>query len=447
MKSGLVVSILGGGSAYTPGLIEGFVRLRDKLPVERFILMDIDGRKLRIVGDLVARIAEDGLPGTKVETTESREEALKGADFVLCQIRVGGLDGRHLDESIPAEMGLVGQETVGAGGFAMALRTIPVMVQIARDLEHLCPNAWLVNYTNPTGMVAEALHRTSSGKHIAICDEPMILQESVAAVVGAPASSIFLDYFGLNHLGFARKVYCRGVDILPDLRQKLKTVPREYVESLFSGEVLKDPKTRQEITNTLRILDETGLLPSPYLQYYYFTDEIVRRQRESKKTRAQEVMEIERDLLREYEQVSRGVKALEARRGGKWHADMMLGVLAAIANDERRLYIVNVPNHGSLPELPYGKTVEVPAVVDAAGAHPLAMGNMPPQVRGLIQAVAAYEELAVEAALTGSREAAIEALSCHPLVSSRDLAKRLFDSYLAAHRAYLPQFAGDPAGR
>lgn len=447
MKSGLVVSILGGGSAYTPGLIEGFVTFRDRLPVDRFALMDIDERKLKIVGELVTKIVEAGLPGTRVKTTDSREEALRDADFVLCQIRVGGLHARHLDESIPAGLGLVGQETVGAGGFAMALRTIPVMVDIAKDIERLHPNAWLINYTNPTGMVAEALHKVTSVKHLAICDEPMILQESVAAMIGAPTDSVFLDYFGLNHLGYARRVLYRGTDILPGLRQKLRTLPRQDIEALFGSDVLRDPKTRQEITNTLRILDDTGLLPSPYLQYYYFTDEIVRRQRESGKTRAQEVMEIEQDLLKEYEQVSRGEKALEARRGGKWHADMMVGVVAAIANDERKIYIVNVPNRGSLPELPYEKTVEVPAVVDGAGAHPLAMGKMPPQVRGLIQAVAAYEELAVEAALTGSRETAVEALSCHPLVDSRDLARRLFDEYLTAHRAYLPQFSDHRTGQ
>jgi 6-phospho-beta-glucosidase len=250
-----------------------------------------------------------------------------------------------------------------------------------------------------------------------------------------------MDYFGLNHLGFARKAYYRGSDILPVVRQRMQEMPREQVDAIYGEELLKDPKVRAEIANTLRIFGETGLLPSPYLQYYYFTEEILQRQKEAGKTRAQEVMEIEKGLLREYDEVARGKKPLEARRGGKWHADMMVGTIAAIANDSREVYIVNVPNHGALPELPYEKIVEVPATVDASGAHPLAMGAMPPKVRGLIQAVAAYEELAVEAALNGSRRDAVDALACHPLVGSIDLARKLLDAYLDAHEKYLPQFA------
>jgi 6-phospho-beta-glucosidase len=442
MDNGLRVSILGGGSAYTPGLIEAFIRLKGRIPVDRFILMDIDGRKLHTVGNLVKKMAETALPAADITLTEDRSEAIRNADFVLCQIRVGGLAARHLDESIPISMGIIGQETVGAGGFAMALRTIPVMVEIAQEIQQVNPSAWLINYTNPTGMVAEAISRTSTAKHVAICDEPMILQQSLAAMVGAPPERIFMDYFGLNHLGFARKVYYRGSDILPVLRQRLQEIPREQVDAIYGEQILRDPKTRTEITNTLRIFEETGMLPSPYLQYYYFTQEIIRHQQESGRTRAQEVMEIEKGLLKEYEQVARGRKSLESRRGGQWHADMMVGMLAAIANDTREVYIVNVPNHGALPELPYEKIVEVPATVDASGAHPLAMGTMPLKVRGLIQSVAAYEELAVDAALSGSRRLAIDALACHPLVGSRDLARKLLEAYLDAHEQYLPQFRG-----
>lgn len=440
MGSGLRVSILGGGSAYTPGLIEGFLGMKETLAVEKFTLMDIDRTKLHTVGSLVTAMVNDELPATQVVLTEDRTEAIEGADFILCQIRVGGLAARHLDEFIPISMGLIGQETTGAGGFAMALRTIPVMVEIAKEIEQRNPSAWLVNYTNPTGLVAEAIRQTSGVRHVAICDEPAIMQEAVASMIGQEPQSIFMDYFGLNHLGFARRIYFRGSDILPAVRQKLREMPRSHVDAVFGEEILKDPKVRMEIRNTLRILDETGMLPSPYLQYYYFTQEILQRQKESGRTRAQEVSEIERGLLQEYREVAQGGRSLRARRGGKWHADMMVGVVDAIANDIRKVSIVNVPNRGSLPELPYDKIVEVPAIVDAAGARPLAMGAMPTEVRGLIQAVAAYEELAVRAALHGSRKGAIDALACHPLVSSRDMAERLLHAYLEANEQYLPQF-------
>lgn len=440
MDNGLSVAILGGGSAYTPGLIEGFLRQKSRIPLGRLTLMDVDGAKLQTVGSLVKVMLAESIPGTEVVLTEDRREALRGADFILCQIRVGGLAARHLDESIAAGMGLVGQETTGPGGFAMALRTIPVMVEIAREIEAITPSAWLINYTNPTGLVAEAIRRSSSVKHIAICDEPMILQETLASLVGTQPGRLFMEYFGLNHLGFARRVLFRGADVLPVLRQKLQMMPRVEVEAVFGEDALKDPKTRIEIANTIRIFSETGLLPSPYLQYYYFTKEMIDLRKERGMTRAQEVMETEKDLLLEYNRVSSGQKKLEKSRGGQWHADMMVGLLGAIANDTRDIYIVNVPNRGSLPELPHEKVVEVPAVIDSSGAHPLAMGNMPVPVRGLIQSVAAYEELTVEAALSGSRRDALDALACHPLVESRDTAWRLLDAYLDAHERYLPQF-------
>ncbi len=440
MDNGLSVSILGGGSAYTPGIVSGFIRQKAKIPLGKLTLMDIDLPKLQTVGALVKAMAEEDLPNCEVVLTEDRVEAIRGADFILCQIRVGGLAARHLDESIPMEMGLIGQETTGAGGFAMALRTIPVMVEIAKEIETINPSAWLINYTNPTGLVAQALDRTSQVKYMAICDEPMILQEGIASLVGTKPGRLFMDYFGLNHLGFARKVLYKGTDVLPVLRQKLQMTPTEQIFGLFGDEIMKDPKANLEITNTLRIFSDTGMLPSPYLQYYYFTKEMIEHRKKAGKTRAQEVMEIEKDLLLEYTQVAQGLKGIEKSRGGKWHSDMMVGLLGAIAGDTREIYIVNVPNRGSIPELAYDKVVEVPAVIDGSGAKPLAMGRMPVSIRGLVQSVAAYEDLTVEAALSGSRREALDALSCHPLVGSRDVARKLVDAYLDVHEKYLPQF-------
>ncbi len=271
MDNGLSVSILGGGSARTPGLVAGFIRQKRRIQLERLTLMDIDGAKLQTVGALVKAMVDESLPDVTVALTEDRREAIRNADFILCQIRVGGLTARHLDESIPAEMGLVGEETTGAGGFAMALRTIPVMVEIATEIEAIKPAAWLINYTNPTGLVAEAVMRTSSAKHVAICDEPVILREALASLVGTRPDRLFMEYFGLNHLGFARKVTYRGNDVLPVLRQKMQIMPHAQIESVLGEDIVKDPNAKTEFVNTLRIFSDTGLLPSPYLQYYYFT--------------------------------------------------------------------------------------------------------------------------------------------------------------------------------
>lgn len=437
MSQGLRVSILGGGSAYTPGLVEGFIRQSKQVPVSQMVLMDIDEGKLKTVGTVVRKMLEAHLPGCQLILTTEREQAIRNIDFIICQIRVGGLAGRHIDESIPVRYRVIGQETTGPGGFSMALRTIPVMVDIAAEIEQKNPRAWLINYTNPTGLVAEAVKKTSNIKHISICDEPMVLQESLAAFLRISPEKLFFDYFGLNHLAWARKVFLKGVDILPELRRTLEHTPVEKIEPLFGEDTLKDPKVRTELINTLRIFKETGMMPSPYLQYYWFTDEILKSQVKSRQTRAQQVMEMEKQVLAGYRQPSVNKEPQEIQRGGKWHADMMIGMLGAIANDARQIFIANVPNHGALPELPYEKIVEVPAVVDARGAHPLAMGKMPTQVRGLIQAVAAYEELTVEAALKGCYETALDALSCHPLVPSRETASQILAEYLEAHKESL----------
>lgn len=430
---GLNVSIIGGGSAYTPGLVEGFIRQKEDIPLSKLVLMDIDEQKLNIVGSFVQMMLNTHLPNCELILTTERERAIYDMDYIICQIRVGGLEGRHIDEYIPIQYGVIGQETTGPGGFSMALRTIPVMVEIGKEIEEKNSSAWLINYTNPTGLVAEAIGKTSKIKHIAICDEPMVLQESLASFLRVSPERLFFDYFGLNHLAWARHVFLQGVDVLPKVRQALEHTSVEEVESLFDEELLKDPKVRTELVNTLRIFKDTGMMPSPYLQYYWFTDEIIEHQMKTGITRAQEVIEMEKQILAGYNQSLQEDKRPQMQRGGKWHADMMVGVIGAIANDTRDLFIVNVPNHGSLPDLPYHKIVEVPALIDASGTHPLAMGKMPLQVKGLIQSVAAYEELTVKAALEESYATALDALTCHPLVPSRRIAKSILDDYIKAH--------------
>ncbi|MGE5561507.1 MAG: 6-phospho-beta-glucosidase [Chloroflexota bacterium] len=434
------ITVLGGGSAYTPGLVEGLLRLRDQLPLRRLTLMDIDRDKLDTVAALVRKMVAAADPEAEVAATADRGEALTGADFVLCQIRVGGLAARHLDEKLPLKYDVIGQETTGPGGFAMALRTIPVMVDIAREMERRCPDAWLINYTNPTGIVAEAVHRATNAKMISICDIPISIQHFVAIAMGVPRDAISLDYVGLNHLGWVRHVWHEGRDVMPLLRQMADSLDLAH---LPPGFVLEDDRMTKDLHYMLKLFKKIGVIPSPYLMYYYYSDELLSRLKADPLTRAEEVMAIERDLLPFYrEAAARPEVDLWKKRGGDWHADMMVGMVAAIANDAQSRFIVNLPNSGAIKGLPDDKVVELPAIVGRRGAQALVVGEVPPDMLGLMQVVGAYETLTVEAALEGSYEKALRALALHPLVPSIAVAEKLLDDYLAAHRAYLPQFSG-----
>lgn len=432
------ITVLGGGSAYTPGLIEGLLRLQDRLPLRTLTLMDIDANKLDTIGALVKRMVNASDPAVEVRTTTDRGEALAGADFVLCQIRVGGLAGRHIDESVPLKYGVIGQETTGPGGFAMALRTIPVLVDIAREMEKRCPDAWLINYTNPTGIVAQAVHHVSPVKMISICDVPIGIQHFVALALGLPRDALTLDYVGLNHLGWIRHVWLGGQDLLPTLRSLAGQFDPRHVPP---GIGLDEERFGRDVHYMIELFAKIGVIPSPYLMYYYYSDELVASAKAAPLTRAQEVMAIERDLLPFYAEVAAGERVdLWKKRGGDWHADMMMELVAAIANDEQRRFIVNLPNNGIIEGLPNDKVVEVPAVVGARGAETLGVGKLQPDMLGLMQVVGAYETLTVEAALEGSYDKALRALTLHPLVPSITIAEAILNDYLSAHAAYLPQF-------
>ncbi len=434
---GLNICVLGGGSAYTPGLIESMLRLRDRLPLDQLTLMDIDPAKLETVGRLTERLVAGSGAKTKVVYTTDRAEALQGADFVLCQIRVGGLPARALDEKVPLRHGVIGQETTGPGGFAMALRTIPVMLDVARDMERICPEAWLINYTNPTGIVAAALHWHTKVKVLSICDVPIGVQHLVAQVLGANRRDIFVDYAGLNHLGWFRHIYHRGGDVLPQLLMMAGTL-----KALPPGMQIEDDKTTQEFLGVLELFKRLKVVPSPYLQYYYQPDKMLKKQLEAESTRAEVVMALEMDLLAHYREVTDQAEPhLWKKRGGDWHADLMMEVVCAIANNLSETFVVNVPNRGAIAHLPDDAIVEIPAVVDARGAQALVVGEMPPEMLGLVQIVHAYERLTVQAAVEGSYEKALKALTIHPLVPSIDVAEALLNDLLDAHRQHLPQFA------
>ena len=425
--SGLKVGVIGGGSSYTPELIEGFIKRRGELPVSRIVLMDIDRERLGVVGGLARRMVKRTGVETEVLLTTERQAALEGADFVITQIRVGGLEGRARDEKIPLEFGIIGQETTGPGGFAMALRTIPVMLDLAREMETLSPNGWLINFTNPSGLITEALNRHSQVQAIGLCNGPITMRHRIASALGVDGERIWLDYFGLNHLSWIRRAFLDGRDITADLLAEIAETPGQT------------PLLDFDFDKTL--IAALSLIPSGYLRYFYYTDRVLKQMQEAEKTRAEVVMEIDRELMELYKSPDLGEKpkVLE-QRGGAWYSDVAVALISAMANDKNEVHIVNVLNRGALKGLPDEAVVEVPALVNHSGAHPLVIGEMPTTVRGLVQAVKTYEELTVEAAVAGSRQAALLALVAHPLVPTVDVAERLLDRILEANRAYLPQF-------
>jgi 6-phospho-beta-glucosidase len=417
---GLKVCVIGGGSTYTPELIEGFIKRRKELPTREIALMDIDPAKLEIVGSLAKRMVEKAGLSVKVVLTTDRKQAIEGSDFVLTQIRVGGIPARIRDERIPIEFGVIGQETTGPGGFAKALRTIPVMLDIARDIEKLAPNAWLINFTNPSGIITEALLKRSKINVIGLCNVPIGMTRSLTSKFGVEPEQIFLEYVGLNHLSWVTRVVVSGRD-----------VTKEAVKKAMAGRSKEDQAWMREY----------GMIPNGYLHYYYARDKAVEDQRKAEKTRGEIVSEVEADLLRKYRnsKLSRKPKEL-SKRGGAHYSTAAVSLASAIHSNKKELHIVNVRNQGTIPCLPYDCAIETNCVVDGNGAHPISIGEIPLEIRGLLQAVKAYEELAVKAGVTGSRRTALQALVAHPLVPSFTVAKGLLDRILEAHAEYLPQF-------
>ncbi len=413
----LNITVIGGGSTYTPELIEGFIIHRESLPVRRLTLMDIAPERLEIVGGLAKRMVEG--TGIEIVLTGDRETAIEGADFVLTQFRVGGMTARATDEHIPLKYGVIGQETTGPGGFAKALRTVPQVLEVARTMEKTAPNAFLINFTNPSGLVTEAIVNHSTIRTVGLCNVPINMLHAVAEQLGVDTSRVTLDYVGLNHLSFARTVYLDGRDVTAQVM--------EWREESF------DPSWLKAI----------GMVPNYYLRYFVHHNRAIDEVLRAEETRADYLMKVEADLLTMYRDPALRTKpALLNERGGARYSQAAVSLIRAIANNLKETHIVNVRNGGSLPDLPESAVIEVPAVVDAHGAVPLALGRMPPQIRGLIQAVKAYEELTIQAALTGDRDTARLALMAHPLVPSWDVACALFDDLLTTNRAYLPQFAG-----
>jgi len=421
---GVKVAVVGGGSTYTPELIEGFHTRRDRLPVDELVLQDIDDERLEVVGGLARRILEKhGWPGTLV-VTKDRARALDGASYVIVQLRVGGQAARLVDETLPLEFGCIGQETTGPGGFAKALRTVPVVLDIAEETERRAARgAWLVDFTNPVGIVMQALldhgHRA-----IGLCNSAMGFQRRFAQMLEASPDRVLLDHVGLNHLTWERQVKLDGKDVLPELIAK--HADRIGADIGIPGDLVRLLKA----------------VPSYYLRYFYLTDEVLREQVSgSKRSRAEEVMEIERGLLEMYRDPHLTEKpALLEKRGGAYYSEAAAQLIASLHADTRDEQVVDIRNDGALPDLPDDAVVEIPAAIGADGAKAERLAPLAPEMLGLVQQLKAYERLTVKAAVDGDREAALKALLANPLIAQYKIARPLLDALLEANRKHLPRF-------
>ncbi|MEP7032659.1 MAG: 6-phospho-beta-glucosidase [Actinomycetota bacterium] len=426
------VAVVGAGSTYTPELVEGFARRGDRLPMDELAMLDIAPGRLEIVGGLASRmLAKVGWEGT-LTLTADRDEALEGADFVVVQLRVGGNQARLVDETIPLEFGCIGQETTGPGGFAKGLRTVPVVLELAElTARRGAPGAWFVDFTNPTGMVTQAL-LDEGHRAVGLCNVAIGFQREFARLFGADPERIQLDHVGLNHLSWERAILVDGVDRLPELLEAVDAPDgspeyRSYLAEL-EGEV------PLELVRLLRAI------PSYYLRYYYFTQRMLEEQRGGH-IRAKEVMEIEAGLLEMYKDPSLDIKPkLLEERGGAFYSEAAAMLIASLYDGEGDVQVVNARNDGAIPNLPHDDVVEISARVDRDGAHPLPTAALAPEMLGLVQAAKAYERLAIEAAKTGSRRAALAALMANPLVREYDVAVPLLDALLEANRGLLPRF-------
>ncbi|WP_077318471.1 6-phospho-beta-glucosidase [Virgibacillus proomii] len=431
----LKLVVIGGGSSYTPEIIEGIILRHSSFPVEEIVLVDIEeGReKLEIVGNLAKRMIKKSNKNIYLSWTLDRRKALKGADFVSTQIRVGGLEARSKDERIPLSHGYIGQETNGAGGIFKALRTIPILIELANDVHELCPNAWIINFTNPAGIVTEALLKHSPHKKvIGVCNIPYNMRYSAAEVLNVKPEEVMIEFVGLNHYVFGRKVLVNGVDrtqeILKKVTEGLDYLPANIINLGWS-------KT---------FIEATSLIPNPYHQYYFQTADVLKKDMQSLQengTRAEVVQRLEKSLFELYKNPDLHEKPEELeRRGGAFYSNVACSLMDSIYNDKADVQTVNTLNNGAIPELPIDSVIEVNCVITKNGPKPIAVGFLPQSVKGHIYQMKAFEELVIRASMSGDYNEAYLAMVMNPLVADETDSKIILDKLLQAHQAYLPQF-------
>jgi 6-phospho-beta-glucosidase len=434
MKKGIKIVTIGGGSSYTPELVEGFIKRHKELPVRELWLVDIEEgkHKLEIVGNLAKRMVKRAGVDMEIHLTLDRREALKDADFVTTQLRVGLLDARIKDERIPLSHGVIGQETNGAGGLFKALRTVPVVLDIIKDIEELCPNAWLVNFTNPTGVISEAVFKyTNFRRYIGLCNVPIGVKNGMADILGVEKDRVEMDFAGLNHMVYALNVRLDGKDITKEAIEK-------FVTSSLTMQNIKDIPLNADFVRAL------GVIPCPYHKYYYKHKEMLEEELEGfkdGKTRGETVKALEDDLFELYKDENLAVKPPQLeKRGGAYYSDAACNLINSIYNDKGDVQVVNTLNNGAIRDFREDSAAEMSCVITKEGPKPLSVGYLPVAVSGLVAEIKAFEILAAKAAVEGDYNAALQALCINPLIPSDDLAKIILDEMIEAHKEYLPQF-------
>lgn len=435
---GIKIVTIGGGSSYTPELVEGFIKRYDKLPVRELWLVDIEeGRKKQeIVGSLAKRMVEKaGIP-MKVILSYDRREALKDADYVTTQMRVGLLDARIKDERIPLSHGMLGQETNGAAGMFKAFRTIPVILDIVKDMQELCPDAWMINFTNPAGMITEAVLRyTDFRKVIGLCNVPVNMVNGFARLLKVGPERVTMEISGLNHHIFATDVFVDGKSVLQDILEIYQHISPEEAISM------KNFSTLPFSEGFIRGLD---CIPCPYHNYYFFTkeqlEEEIKEYKEGR-VRGEVVKKVEDELFELYQDKNLDVKPEKLeQRGGAHYSDAACNLICSLYNDTGDIQYVDVRNQGAVSNLPADSAVEIACIITGGGPKPIAVGELKPQINGIIQSIKTFERLVCEAAVTGSRDLAVTALNMNPLCTSDNLSNIVVDELLEAHKKYLPQF-------
>ena len=424
----LKIAIIGAGSTYTPELMEGIINKHKTLPVRKLYLMDIDERKLNIVGGLCQRMVEHAGINCEVILSMDLDESIKGASFVCAQIRVGKLPARVLDEKIPLKYDLIGQETNGIGGFFKGMRTIPVIMHIVSRMEELCPDAWLINFSNPSGMIAEAVLNHSKIKMMGLCNVPINTIDGLKKKMELPNAEV--EYVGLNHLAWITAIRQDGVDYL-----------QKAIDEGVNGAVMQNiPQT----TFSHDLIRSIGAIPTSYLIYYYFRDAQLKKAKEAEKSRGELCMEIEEQLLDIYSNSEINTKPeLLSKRGGARYSEVAINLVDSIYNDTNDIQVVNVLNNGAIPFMADNDAVEVCAYIGKDGAKVIKTNCDNQHIKDYMLMMKAYEKHAVKAALTGDEDEAIRALLINPLTGDYNKLKPAFDELKEAHKEYLPQFFKD----
>ena len=437
MKGAVKIVTIGGGSSYTPELKEGFIKRYEELPIREIWLVDIeDGKeKLEIVGKMAQRMWDASPYDVKVHLTLDRREALKDADFVTTQFRVGLLNARIKDERIPFSYGMLGQETNGAGGIFKAFRTIPVILDIVEDMKELCPNAWLINFTNPSGMVTESVMRYGHwDKVIGLCNVPVGAMMKEPETIGKTLDELVYKFAGLNHFHWHRVFDLDGNE-----------VTQQIIDAMYEGKDAGIPANIHDMPLIKEQLDEIGMIHCGYHRYYYRQEEMLAHGLEEYNTigtRAEQVKRTEAELFELYKDPNLDHKPEQlAKRGGAHYSDAACETIAAIYGNKNTHIVVTTRNNGALPDLPPESAAEVSCFIGATGARPIAFGKLHPAECGWLQCMKNMEWCVEEAAVTGNYGLALQAFFLNPQIQSGATAKRILDELLIAHKKYLPQFA------